>query len=161
MKASLATIVLLLALTACSVENGGKILQPTPSGDVQVSLVGGDGSVLQTTEKDPQPVPGGFSLYVNEPWYTDYFTATVVSWTANTQQPCLVVPAKPQNQVMTFSWRDGQNCGPSTGDVEGVRVSDIFGHQTLQYFTETYGSGSLFGGAARVKVLHRHEAIRL
>jgi hypothetical protein len=161
MKASLATIVLVLALTACSVENGGKILQPTPSGNVQVSLVGGDGSVLQTTKKDPQPVPAGFSLYVNEPWYTDYFTATVVSWTANTPEPCLVVPAKPQNQVMTFSWLSSAGCGPSSGDVEGVRVSDIFGHQTLQYFTETSSGSSLFGGAARVKTLHRHEAIRL
>lgn len=160
MKASLATLVLVLALTACSVENGGKILQPTPSGNVQLILVGGDGSLLQTTKGQPQGVPSGFSVYVNEPWYTDYFTAKVVSWTANTPTPCLVVPANPQNQVMTFSWQSGNRCYPGNGDVEGVRVSDIFGHQTIQYFTETSGSSGLSGNAVRVKSTHRYERTR-
>lgn len=131
----------LAALTACSVEQGGRILQPTPSGDVEVRLVGGSSNVIVSGPQHPVIVHNGFSLNVTEAWYTNYFTATVVSYTAATTGPCYVAPSKPNNTVLTFrlqrqvSLKTNRNaCYPGNGDVEGIRVSDIYGNGTTQYF---------------------------
>lgn len=130
MRPSLLAIVLLLPLVACSVENGGKIFQPTPSGTIQLRLVGGGGGVISSGPAHPFKVTGGtFSLWVNEQWYSDYFTATVVSWTGS-GNPCWQPPTKPNNTVLTFTG----SCSRGAG-VEGIRVSDIFQNQTVQYFT--------------------------
>lgn len=123
----------LLALAACSVEQGGTILQPVPSGEVQVRLVGGSSDVIASGPKHPVVVHGGFSLNVTEPWYTNYFTATIVSWTAP-YGACYAAPAQPNNTVLTFTLTNDNGCYPGNGDVEGVRVSDIYGNSTTQYF---------------------------
>lgn len=132
MRPSILAIVLLLPLVACSVENGGKIFQPTPSGTIQLRLVGGPGGVISSGPAKPVQVKGStFSLWVNEQWYTDYFTATVVSWTGD-GSPCWTPPANPNNTVLSFT--GGGNCSKGSG-VEGIRVSDIFNHSTVQYFS--------------------------
>lgn len=132
MKPTLLAIVLLLPLVACSVENGGKILQPTPSGTIQLRLVGGNGGIISSGPTNPVQVKGStFSVWVNEAWYTDYFTATVVSWSGD-GNPCWNPPANPNNTVLNFT--PNGNCNANSG-VEGIRVSDIFNHQTVQYFT--------------------------
>ncbi len=132
----------LLVLGACSVEQGGRLFQPTPSGAVQLRLVGGSSSVIASGPNNPVTVHNGFSVYVNEPWYTNYFTAKVVSYTAPATGPCYAVPAQANNTVLTFTVQrqistqgTGKNvCHPGNGDVEGIRVSDIYGNATTQYF---------------------------
>jgi hypothetical protein len=127
-------------LAGCSVEQGGRILQPVPNGVVQVYLLP-DGSPLKTGPAKPALVHGGFSLNVTEAWYTNYFTATVVSYTAPTANPCIVAPKKPNNSVLTFTYsrqlslKDNRNaCYPGNGDVEGIRVVDVYGNSSTQYF---------------------------
>ncbi|HEY1653576.1 MAG TPA: hypothetical protein VGF86_00515 [Candidatus Tumulicola sp.] len=135
MRASLAAVafVILLPLVACSTEDGGRILQPTPSGTIELRLVGSSGAVIQSSKKNPVKIHhNNFSLWVNEANYTDYFTATIVSWTAPTGEPCWVPPAQPNNTILTFTPQYGS--GNCHGDVEGIRVSDGVGHQTVQYF---------------------------
>ena len=142
MRPYLATLVLLLPLVACNSMAGGTILQPVPSGVVQLYLVGGTGSVLTSGPKHPIHVHYTFSLNATEKGYTDYFTAQVVSWTAPTSRPCYVVPTEPQNTILTFTvqsvppikGKGGNACYAGNGDVEGIRVQDIYGNGTIQYF---------------------------
>lgn len=141
MRFPLIVPVLLLAFVACSVANGGRILQPTPSGTVLLRLVGGDGNVLHSSKTKPVIVHNGFSLWVNESNYLNYFTATVVSYTAPATAPCYAVPAQPNNSVMTFTPQNSPRvgggptpCVPGSGDVEGIRVSDQNGNSTTEYF---------------------------
>lgn len=134
MKISLAALILILPLVACSVEQGGTILQPKPSGVVQLYLIGGSSSPLASSKQHPIAVHNAFSLNVTEAWYTNYFTAKVISWTANIQSPCYQVPSRPENTIMTFTPRSGGACYPGNGDVEGISVADIYGHNTIEYF---------------------------
>ena len=120
----------LAALTACSVEQGGRLFQPTPSGNVEVRLVGGSSNPINSGPKHPVVVHGGFSLNVNEAWYTNYFTGAVVSW-APSDGDCFAAPAKANNTVLTFTLTDECQTGK---DVVGIRVSDIYGNGTTQYF---------------------------
>ena len=123
----------LFAFAGCSVEQGGRIFQPVPTGQVELRLVGGSSNVIASGPKHPVIVRGGFSLYVNEPWYTNYFTGKVVSWTAKIPRPCYTAPAQPNNTVLTFNPSPLNGC-PRKGDIEGIRVSDIYGNGTTQYF---------------------------
>ncbi len=134
--------VLTLALGACTVADGGRILQPTPSGTVLVRLVGGKTSdVLHSSKKHPVMVRNGFSLWVNESNYLNYFTAEVVSYTAPAIAPCWAVPAQPNNTILTFTPQSSPPisgsvtpCGPGKPDLEGIRISDQNGNSTVQYF---------------------------
>ena len=130
---SLCALACLAILAGCSVEQGGRILQPVPSGTVQVYLLSGNGTALASGPKHPVFVHGGFSLNVTEAWYTNYFTATVVSYTAP-GGPCIVAPSQPNNTVLTFTVKNGNVCYPGNGDVEGIRVIDVFGNSSTQYF---------------------------
>jgi hypothetical protein len=124
------------------VADGGRILQPTPSGTVLVRLVGGKTSdVLHSSKKHPVMVRNGFSLWVNESNYLNYFTAEVVSYTAPAIAPCWAVPAQPNNTILTFTPQSSQPisgsvtpCGPGKPDLEGIRISDQNGNSTVQYF---------------------------
>lgn len=134
--------VLTLALGACTVADGGRILQPTPSGTVLVRLVGGKTSdVLHSSKQHPITVRNGFSLWVNESNYLNYFTAEVVSYTAPATAPCWAVPAQPNNTILTFTPQSSppisgsvSPCGPGKPDLEGIRISDQNGNSTVQYF---------------------------
>ncbi len=126
----------LLPLVGCSVENGGKLFQPTPSGTIELRLVGGKNVVIKSSKQQPVKVHSNFSLWVNEANYTDYFTASVVSWTGGTLDPCFVVPTTPNNTILTFTPSADPGCYPGNGDIEGIRVSDEFGNQTVQYFKD-------------------------
>jgi hypothetical protein len=134
MKIAFAALVLIVSLAACSVEQGGTILQPKPSGVVQVYLIGGSGGALASSKKHPIVVHNAFSLNVTESWYTNYFTAKVISWTIDSPEPCYQVPSKPENTIMTFKPLSGGGCYPGNGDVEGISIADIYGHNTIQYF---------------------------
>ena len=142
MQLRLIAPVLLLALVACTVADGGRILQPTPSGTVLVRLVGAKtNAVLHSSPKHPVIVHDGFSLWVNEANYTNYFSAEVVSYTAPATAPCWAVPAQPDNTILTFTPQlsppikgSVSPCGPGKPDLEGIRISDQNGNSTIQYF---------------------------
>ncbi len=131
----------LLATTACGGTYGTNPFQPKPSGTVTLSLVGGNGSTIASSPTNPVPVHNGFAVEVHEAAYTNYFTAQIVSYTAPTTEPCYATPA-PNNTVLAF-WPQSappiSGVGPSpcgSGDIEGIRVSDVNGHSTTQYFVD-------------------------
>lgn len=123
---------LALSLAACS--NGSGFLHlfpPKPSGEIVLTLVGGNGKPIDTTSTAPQPVSGAFSLHVSETNYSGYFNASILSYSSPAEGPCYTVPST-NNSVLTFEPTSEFGCSGTT--VEAIEVTDTDGHATTQYF---------------------------
>jgi hypothetical protein len=133
--------VLVLSLSACGGGSGGFLSTgPKPSGSISAAMQG-SGVVMSTNKSAPTPVSGSFAIAVSESGYSDYYTATVVSYTAPTTAACLVPPVTPNNAVLAFKQQASPPLDPTikispcatSSDVEGIRIADTAGHSTIVY----------------------------
>jgi hypothetical protein len=120
-------------LAACGPGSVGKPLPP--NGVFQEVLVGTSAIVPATSLSSPLQVVNGFSLLISEQYYTDVFTAQIVSFTA--PAACYTVTMDSTGHTAIFapiSTSVTTTC-PYAGDVESAQIDDVDHHTTIVFFT--------------------------
>jgi len=122
---------LCLTLAACNGVNQGGLINTTqkPNG-VFTATLKGPGTVMSTTQSAPTPVSGGFSINIGEGHYFNYFTATISSFTAAAEAPCLLASG-PSSTLLSFTQQESPalNGNPTSpcqtgSDVESILIRD-------------------------------------